>query len=157
MKDYLLHVDENWMEPKPITIVNIPSTYMFFKSDNKKNALAGASFAVEDENGNVVQEVVSAENGVVTIYGLTPGKYTIREIATVEGFTVSDDTIEVIIDEEYEVPAKLKRFVNYPSISTGVDVSPTTMTWIGLGLAGAAGAIVLVGLKKRKGGKKRKG
>ncbi|MBR3873825.1 MAG: hypothetical protein IKJ26_06575, partial [Clostridia bacterium] len=144
MEDYLLHVDENWTEPKPITLVNIPSTYMFFKSDNKKNALAGATFAVEDENGNVVQEVVSAENGVVYIYGLTPGKYTIRETATVEGFTVNDDTIEVVIDEKYEVPTKLKRFVNYPSISTGVDVSPTTLTWVGAGLLGIATLIVVL-------------
>ena len=156
MEDYLLHVDESWTEPKPITLVNIPDTYMFFKSDNKKNALAGATFAVEDENGNVVQEAVSAENGVVYIYGLTPGKYTIRETATVEGFTVNDDTIEVVIDEKYEVPTKLKRFVNYPSISTGVDVSPTTLTWIGLGLAGAAGIIIVVGKKDRKGGQKKK-
>ena len=144
MEDYLLHVDEDWTEPKPITLVNIPSTYMFFKSDNRKNALAGATFAVENENGNVVQEVVSAENGVVYIYGLTPGKYTIRETATVEGFTVSDDTITVEINEKYKVPTKLKRFVNYPSISTGVDVSPTTMTWVGIGLVGIAGLIVVL-------------
>ena len=144
MEDYLLHVDESWTEPKPITLINIPDTYMFFKSDNKKNALAGAAFAVEDENGHVVQEVVSAENGVVYIYGLTPGKYTIREIATVEGFTVSDDTITVEINEKYKVPTKLKRFVNYPSISTGVDVSPTTMTWVGIGLVGIAGLIVVL-------------
>ena len=152
MEDYLLHVNEDWTEPKPITLVNIPSTYMFFKSDNKKNALAGATFAVEDENGNVVQEVVSAENGVVYIYGLTPGKYTIREIATVEGFTVSDDTITVEINEKYKVPTKLKRFVNYPSISTGVDVSPTTLTWVGIGLVGIAGLIVA--LNSVMGGKK---
>jgi len=144
MEDYLLHVDESWTEPKPITLINIPDTYMFFKSDNKKNALAGATFAVEDENGHVVQEVVSAENGVVTISGLTPGKYTIREIATVEGFTVSDDTITVEINEKYKVPTKLKRFVNYPSISTGVDISPTTMTWVGIGLVGIAGLIVVL-------------
>ena len=144
MEDYLLHVDETWRSPKPITLVNIPNTYMFFKSDNRKNALAGATFAVEDENDNMVQEVVSAENGVVYIYGLTPGKYTIREIATVEGFTVNDDTIEVVIDEKYEVPTKLKRFVNYPSISTGVDVSPTTLTWVGAGLLGIATLIVVL-------------
>ena len=92
----------------------------------------------------MVQEVVSAENGVVYIYGLTPGKYTIRETATVEGFTVSDDTITVEINEKYKVPTKLKRFVNYPSISTGVDVSPTTMTWVGIGLVGIAGLIVVL-------------
>lgn len=113
-------------------------------------------FAVEDESGNVVQEVVSAENGVVSISGLTPGKYIIRETSTVEGFTVNDDTIEIMIDEKYEVPTKLKRFVNYPSISTGVDVSPTMLTWIGVGLAGIAGIIAFVGAGNRKGGKKKK-
>lgn len=156
MEDYLLHVDQNWTESEPITLVNIPSTYMFFKSDNRKNALAGATFTVEDENGHMVQEVVSAENGVVTVDGLTPGKYIIRETATVEGFTVSDDTIEVVIDEKYEIPTKLKRFVNYPSIPTGVDVSPTTLTWIGLGMIGSTVIIALVNLMGRKGGKKRK-
>ena len=150
MEDYLLHVDADWTEPDPITLINIPSTYMFFKSDNRRNALAGVTFVVEDEKGKVVQEVVSGEDGVVYIYGLMPGKYTIRETATVEGFAVSDDTIEIVIDEKYTVPTKLKRFVNYPSIATGVDVSPTTLTWIGVGLSGAAGVILLLGRRKRK-------
>ena len=150
MEDYLLHVGADWTEPDPITLINIPSTYMFFKSDNRRNALAGVTFVVEDEKGKVVQEVVSGEDGVVYIYGLMPGKYTIRETATVEGFAVSDDTIEIVIDEKYTVPTKLKRFVNYPSIATGVDVSPTTLTWIGVGLSGAAGVILLLGRRKRK-------
>ena len=150
MEDYLLHVGADWTEPDPITLINIPSTYMFFKSDNRRNALAGVTFVVEDEKGKVVQEVVSGEDGVVYIYGLMPGKYTIRETATVEGFAVSDDTIEIVIDEKYTVPTKLKRFVNYPSIATGVDVSPTALTWIGVGLSGAAGVILLLGRRKRK-------
>lgn len=150
MEDVLLHVDESWMEPDPIVLVDIPSTYMFYKSDNRRRPLAGAVFAVEDENGHVVREAVSAENGVVTIDGLTPGRYVIRETEAPEGFTVSDDTIEVVIDEKYTVLAKLKRFVNYPSISTGVDISPTILTWIGLGLAGIAGAILALGVRKRK-------
>lgn len=144
MEDYLLHVDENWTEPEPIQLINIPSTYLFYKCDSRRNPLADVTFAVEDETGSVVQEVVSAENGVVTIESLTPGKYTIREIATVEGFAVSGDTITVVIDENYTVPTKLKRFVNYPSIATGVDVSPTALTWVGVGLVGSAGAVILL-------------
>lgn len=144
MEDYLLHVDESWTEPEPIRLINIPSTYLFYKCDNRRNPLTGVTFAVEDEHGNVVQEVTSAENGVVTIEGLTPGKYTIRETATVEGFAVSGDTITVVIDENYTVPTKLKRFVNYPSIATGVEVSPTTLTWVGMGLIGSAGVVILL-------------
>ena len=56
----------------------------------------------------------------------------------------------MVIDEKYTVPAKLKRFVNYPSISTGVDIAPTILTWIGLGLAGIAGVILALGVRKRK-------
>ncbi len=156
MEDYLLHVDEEWEEPKPITLVNYPDTYAFFKSDNKKNALAGAVFAVEDKSGTVVQEVTSGENGVVYIDGLTPGRYIIREIEAPEGFTCSDDTLEVVIDEDYTHPAKLKRFVNYPSISTGVDITPTTLTWIGVGLAGVAGIILVIGMKGKSGRKARR-
>lgn len=149
MEDYLLHVDDSWKSSDPIRLVNIPSTYLFYKCDNRKNPLSGVTFVVEDETGNVVQEVTSAENGVVTIEGLTPGKYTIREIATVEGFTVSGGTISVVIDENYTVPTKLKQFVNYPSIATGVEVSPTALTWVGMGLMAVA-VLVLILWRKRK-------
>lgn len=36
MEDVLLHVDENWTEPEPITLVNIPNHFWFFKSDHQK-------------------------------------------------------------------------------------------------------------------------
>ncbi len=150
MEDVLLHVDENWTEPEPITLVNIPNTYSFFKSDNDKNALSGAVFAVEDENGSTVQEAVSGDNGVVYIENLMPGRYVIREIQSPEGFVCSEDVIEVIIDSEYKPPEKLKRFVNYPSISTGIDIMPNTVTWIGVGLAVVAGVVLLVVVKGKK-------
>ena len=134
MEDIYLQVDENWTEPEPITLVNIPSTYMFFKSDNRKNPLAGVTFAVEDELGNKVQEVISGEDGVVYVYGLTPGRYTIRELEPLEGYSRTDDTLEVVIDENYTVPEKLKQLVNYPTIATGVEISPNVLTWIGVGL-----------------------
>ena len=64
--------------------------------------------------------------------------------------TDRERTVE--INEKYKVPTKLKRFVNYPSISTGVDVSPTTLTWVGIGLVGIAGLIIA--LNSVIGGKK---
>ena len=148
MEDIYLQVDENWTEPEPITLVNIPSTYMFFKSDNRKNPLAGVTFAVEDELGNKVQEVISGEDGVVYVYGLTPGRYTIRELEPLEGYSRTDDTLEVVIDENYTVPEKLKRLVNYPTIATGVEISPNVLTWIGVGLLVTGVVIFLLANRK---------
>ena len=111
MEDVLLHVDENWTEPEPITLVNIPNHFWFFKSDHQKNALPGVTFGVEDTQGNILQEVVSDEDGVVYITDLLAGSYIIRELETVEGFTRSDEVIELVIDENYVVPEKLQRFV----------------------------------------------
>ena len=150
MEDIYLQVDENWTESEPITLVNIPTTYMFFKSDNRKNPLAGVTFAVEDELGNKVQEVISGEDGVVYVYGLTPGRYTIRELEPLEGYSRTDDTIEVVIDENYTVPEKLKRLVNYPIIATGVEISPNVLTWIGVGLLVTGLAIFLLANRKSR-------
>jgi len=78
--------------------------------------------------------VVSGEDGVVHITDLLAGSYIIREMETVEGFTRSDEVIELVIDENYVVPEKLQRFVNYPSIETGVDLEMTPIAWVGGGL-----------------------
>ena len=69
---------------------------------------------------------------MVHITDLLAGNYIIRELETVEGFTRSDEVIELVIDENYVVPEKLQRFVNYPSIETGVDLEMTPIAWAGV-------------------------
>ena len=150
MEDVLLHVDENWTEPEPITLVNIPNHFWFFKSDHQKNALPGVTFGVEDTQGNILQEVVSGEDGVVHITDLLAGSYIIRELETVEGFTRSDEVIELVIDENYVVPEKLQRFVNYPSIETGVDLEMTPIAWAGVALVALAVGLILFGRKNSR-------
>ncbi len=65
MADIELTVDENWTAPEIIRCVNIPNKFWFFKSDNHKNALPGVTFALEDDRGNFLRELVSGEDGVV--------------------------------------------------------------------------------------------
>lgn len=149
MEDITLHVDEGWTEPEPFTCVNVPNTYDFLKVDNRRNPIPGVLFALEDTEGNVIGEFESGEDGVVHVTGLVPGSYVIREIRPADGFTRTDEVIELEIDEKYEPPKRMKRLKNYPTIQTGVDlmVTPVMMAGGGLMLIGAALGVIY-GMKK---------
>jgi uncharacterized surface anchored protein len=154
MEDILLHVDESWTNPAPFTCVNIPNHYEFVKTDHKDNPLAGVKFALEDEDGNVLSELVSGADGIVYVTDLAPGTYVIREIETVEGFVRTDETIQVVIDENYIVPEEMFHLINYPDdIQTGFGFTMTPVMWAGVALvliAVVLAAVHGVNGKKRK-------
>jgi hypothetical protein len=79
---------------------------------------------LEDGAGNILRDLVSGQDGIVHVTDLTPGVYIIREVETLEGFTCSEETIKIVIDEKYGVPKEMFRFVNYPYIQTGKEISP---------------------------------
>lgn len=153
MQDVFLHVDETWTEPAPVTCVNIPNHYEFVKTDHKGNPLAGVKFTLEDGDGNIIRDLVSGEDGIVHVTDLAPGTYIIREIETLEGFTRTEETIKVIIDEHYTVPTKMLRLINYPNIQTGVEFTMTPVMWGGVALVLAA--VILIGMYGVKGKKKK--
>ncbi len=144
MEDITFHVDGNWTEPAPITCVNIPNHYEFVKTDNKGNPLAGVKFTLEDAEGNIIRNLVSGKDGIVHVIDLAPGTYIIREIETLEGYTRTDETIKVVIDEHYIVPTEMYRLVNYPNIQTGVDFEMTPIMWGGTTLLLAGIMLYLV-------------
>ena len=150
MKDITLNVDSDWVEPAPFTCVNIPNIYEFVKADNEGNALVGVKFNLEDTEGNVLRELVSGKNGLVTVDNLEPGTYVIRETETLEGFTVSGETIEVVIDENYVMADELPVFVNYPEIQTGVDFEITPVMYAGAGIILLAVIMLVVGSRKKR-------
>ncbi len=149
MEDLNFNVDADWKEPAPFTCVNIPNHYEFVKTDNEGHPMAGVKFTLEDANGNILNDLVSGEDGIVHVTGLKPGTYIIREIETREGYTVSGETIEVVIDEKYVVPAEMYVLVNYPSIQTGVDFEITPLMWGG-GAAALLGLILLIVFIRRR-------
>jgi LPXTG-motif cell wall-anchored protein len=149
MEDLTFNVDADWTEPAPFTCVNIPHHYEFVKTDNEGHPMAGVKFTLEDANGNVLNDLVSGEDGIVHVTGLKPGRYIIREIETREGYSVSGETIEVVIDEKYVVPAEMYVLVNYPSIQTGVDFEITPLMWGG-GAAALLGLILLIVFIRRR-------
>ena len=134
VEDVRIHVDEDWKAPNTLLFTDIPNHYEFVKVDEDGCPMEGVKFALEDEDGNVLRELASGEDGIVHADDLKPGVYVIREIETQAGYRLTEETIRVVIDENYIVPDEMFRLVNFPEeerpkdeIQTGVDVPVTPM------------------------------
>jgi len=148
MEDISLTVDGSWTEPVEYTCVDIPNHYEFIKVDNRRNPLAGVKFVLEDTEGNYLRELISGDDGIVHVTDLSPDTYIIRETETLEGFNKSDETIELIIDENYVAPEKLYRFVNYSGIQTGFEMTITPVMWGGLALVMVGAVLAITSIRK---------
>ena len=149
VEDVLIHVDEDWKAPNVLLLTDIPNHYEFIKVDEDGCPMEGVRFALEDEDGNVLRELASGEDGIVRADDLKPGVYVIREIETQAGYRLTEETIRVVIDENYIAPDELFRLVNFPEeerpkdeIQTGVDVPVTPMMLYGL-ISMALGAVFM--------------
>lgn len=157
VEDVRIHVDKDWKAPNTLLLTDIPNHYEFVKVDEDGCPMEGVKFALEDEDGNVLRELVSGEDGIVHVDDLKPGMYIIREIETQAGYRLTEETIRVVIDENYIVPDELFRLVNFPEeerskdeIQTGVDVPVTPMMRFGAASVICGMAIfVLRAIKKR--------
>ena len=134
MEDFHFRVGDDWTQPKPIICVNIPDHYEFIKTDSEGKPLTGVKFRLEDEEGKELGIYESDQDGVVSINGLKPGTYIIREIETLEGFTLSGDVIKLKLDKYYVVPEQMKQWINYTTIQTGVHMAVTGIMWAGFAL-----------------------
>ena len=153
MEDLFVTVDERWTAGQTILCVNLPDHYAFRKTDHQGNPMAGVRFVLLDEAENALREVVSDADGIVSIDGLTPGAYTVREIETLEGFSLSREDMILTVDKSFVLPDEIPAWVNYPVIQTGAGIELTPMMRWGfalLGLGVAVGAMVLVRTKRRK-------
>ena len=149
VEDVRIHVDEDWKAPNTLLFTDIPNHYEFIKVDEDGCPMEGVKFALEDEDGNVLRELASGEDGIVHADDLKPGVYVIREIETQAGYRLTEETIRVVIDENYIAPDELFRLVNFPEeerpedeIQTGVDVPVTPMMLYGL-ISMALGAVLM--------------
>ena len=110
-------------------------------------------FSLENDGGRGIDTYESDEDGIVRIQNLTPGVYYIKEIETLEGYSLSGEIIKLKIDEFYVVPEEMKRFVNYTVIQTGVNLAVTGIMWVGIGLIVVSGTLGLV--RKHRSAKKK--
>lgn len=148
-EDMLLHIGEDFVQPEPITLVNVPNSYMFMKMDGDGNPLSGVKFVLEDADGNVLREMESGEDGTVLLENLDDGQYVVRETEALQGYVKTEDTLTFTIDESYVVPEEMPCLVNEKEdekhdIQTGVDIELTPMMTEGAALLLLAG-IILIG------------
>ena len=153
MEDVRLHVGDDWTEPRPIMCVNIPNHYEFVKVNSAGEPMAGVKFRLEDDKGKDLGTYESGEDGIVHITDLARGIYYIKEIETLEGYSITGEVIKVVIDEYYVIPEKMKQLINYTTIQTGVNLAVTGVMWVGLGLMVASGTIGIIRKKRRNGAK----
>ena len=157
VEDVLIHVDKDWKAPNALLLTDIPNHYEFVKVDEDGCPMEGVKFALEDEDGNTLRELASGEDGIVHADDLKPDVYVIREIETQAGYRLTEETIRVVIDENYIVADELFRLVNFPEeerpedeIQTGVEVPVTPMMRFGAASVICGMAIfVLRAIKKR--------
>ena len=133
-----------------LTIKNEVNRVVILKLDGKtKQPLPGVKFGLYDENGNLVYEKTSDDQGKVSFEKIGFGRFQIREIAMVEGYQLSGETIEVDITDTYENPIEEIEYFNYPIVKTGFEDFP----WLAIGIVAGGLSIVLIGIsryKKRK-------
>lgn len=95
---------------------NYQGSVRLFKVDSNENLLEGATFELRDENGLVVAEKMTDENGEITVTGLEPGEYTFAETASPDGFIKNTETITFTVSSESEGEPELivlDDFINY--------------------------------------------
>ena len=146
--DIVIHVDEKWKAPELIKCVNIPNHYEFLKTDSSGNPLEGVKFRLEDEHGTSLGEYVSDKDGIVRIENLDSGTYYIREIETLEGFSVSGEVIKIVLDENYVIPETMPHMVNYTVIQTGVQMAVTGLMILGAAFILVSGVLFIIRKKK---------
>ena len=109
------------------------------KLDKDNNPLAGATFVIKDENGDVISTETSDKDGKVSFGDMPGGKYTIEETEAPEGYVKSNVIFEVTVDDSKQVTyiPKFKNGSGYPvngedyfikDMERGQDDSRATVT-----------------------------
>lgn len=149
IEDIHVSISSDGKNPAPILCVNIPDHYAIVKTDSSGVPLSGVHFVLEDEDGNVLEKLVSDKNGLVEIDDLAPGTYYIKETETLKGYTLSGEVRKIVLDEYYIIPDKLPTWVNYTTIQTGVNLVVTSGMWVGLGLMAVSGTVGMIRRRRK--------
>ncbi len=86
----------NQQETVQIEVENLytPGTFELTKTGEDGELLAGVTFELQDAEGVTLEEdLVTNEDGILTIDNLDPGKYQLVETATIDGYDLIDEPI----------------------------------------------------------------
>lgn len=108
---------------------NITKLRIVKKEYGTENKLSGVKFNLLDKNKNIVKDnLVTNENGEISLENMLPGLYYVSEIETLEGYNLYTDLIEINLDlnEEFEVVVNntVKEVTEVDKIFENVEVIP---------------------------------
>lgn len=83
-----------------MTNEKITGNLVFAKIDEDGNPLAGVSIDIFKKDGTLIGTYITNSEGLVIIEKLEYGDYYIKEVATVEGYELSDEAISFSITED---------------------------------------------------------
>ncbi len=108
--DYELIVDKTHITNGTVVMVTMPDYYEFVAIDNKGNPLPNILFSIKSTETEETVYSTSDETGHVRFKGLRKGKYVIAQDGAPEGYTLSNDTIRLRLDENYMPESTLYMF-----------------------------------------------
>ncbi len=137
-----------------ITMKNYPEGVVLISKQDitTKEELYGAHLEVKDANGNLVESWVSGKEPHL-IAGLEPGKYYLTETIAPDGYELSTETIEFIVDENGKVKDVVIMYNKpIPSVPVPKTSSFKTMTTslIGIIIMSLGAMIIIKNYKKNE-------
>ena len=92
-------------EIEEITIINerILADIDILLEDDIEEEIQGGTFQLIDEEGNVIKSGSTDKDGLLKIKDITPGKYTLKQKSTIEGYEISTEVYTFTVTEEGKV------------------------------------------------------
>ena len=90
-------------------------------TDGKKDRLGGAEFVLKDENGEIIANKITGEDGKVSFGKYPTGTYYLEEVKAPEGYEKSNVYFRVTVSEDGEVTYDAKFKDSDSSPTAGVD------------------------------------
>ncbi|GHU80099.1 hypothetical protein FACS1894191_4510 [Clostridia bacterium] len=96
-----------WGKLTTVEFLNAPKNPLLIKKIDSKTGepLPGAVFAVTKVNGEYIGEYTTGRNGYITVTGVEPGFFTVREVKSPQGYILDDTpkTVELKLNQPAEV------------------------------------------------------
>lgn len=138
--------DEFFESEVDIVTVDVFGIEIIKKDAASGKMLPGAVFTLTDADGNVLKEGVTTEaDGTVTVDGLKPGTYYLKETAAPEGYVRISAPIKVVVDLEKTGPDhRIEATIENAAVPETGGMGTTLFTAGGAALLAAATVILTV-------------